>query len=98
MTAGVRFTGADQIQEYILPPDYLHIGLLGTTTCQLYLELEPGETYKVEVWSLDVAGNESEVVTSSVEYGCGCQSSSAADASGACLVLTLGLRRRRRRA
>jgi hypothetical protein len=72
-------------------------GTLGTATCQVRLELVEDETYLVEAWTIDVAGNASEVTTQDVLVDGGCAATRPGSFGGGIVVLALALRRRRRR-
>lgn len=73
-------------------------GILGSHYCQIGLELFEDETYLVEAWTIDVAGNRSEVTTQEVHVDGGCGATRPGSLSGGLAVLALGMRRRRRRA
>ncbi len=93
-------------EERILPPSSTETlnpdettwfaGVLGTASCQIYLDLLEDETYVVEAWTVDVAGNPSDVTTQEVLVDGGCAASRPSSLGGALAVLMLVLRRRQR--
>lgn len=107
-TMGLRFTSATgDVKETVLSPrsgirertaeQVWFPSELGTTTCSNFLALDAAETYAVEAWSIDRAGNVSEPMVETVYVtGTGC-SAGGAPALG-CLLVLAPVRRRRRRA
>jgi hypothetical protein len=107
-TMGLRFTNATgEVNEAVLSPrsgvrertgeQVWFPSELGTSSCGNYLALDAAETYAVEAWSIDRAGNLSETTVQSVYVsGDGC-SAGAGQAFGCLLVLLPVLVTRRRR-
>ena len=56
-TLGIRFTGANAVQERVVFARETPLLLLGMGHCNIRLDVVPGETYDVEVWARDLAGN-----------------------------------------
>ncbi|MFN0246942.1 MAG: hypothetical protein ACKV2T_08530 [Kofleriaceae bacterium] len=106
-TVVVRFVRSDgQREERILPTSptgTLNLeetvwfpSILGTQDCQVKLELLEDETYRVEAWTIDVAGNQSEVTAKEVLVDAGC-ATTRPGSLGVIAVLAFALRRHRRR-
>ncbi|MBL9019093.1 MAG: SYNERG-CTERM sorting domain-containing protein [Myxococcales bacterium] len=108
-TMGMRFTpSTGEAREAVLWPGSAISGAsglqvwfpsqLGTTYCQNRFTLEKGETYLVEAWSIDRAGNTSEPVSGTFHLagGDGGCSAGGRQALGTLLVLIPVIVRRRR--
>jgi hypothetical protein len=108
-TAVVRFVRSNgESEERILPTAptgrLIQTGetvwvpsILGSLVCQVQLELLEDEPYLVEAWTIDVAGNASEVTKQDVlvERG-GCAATRPGSLGCGLVVLALASRRRRR--
>lgn len=108
-TVVVRFVRSNgESEERILPPSPTGTlnsqetvwfpGILGSGTCQVNLEFVEGERYLVETWTVDFAGNPSDVTSQQVDLGGGCRAGQPGSLGGGLAVLALALRRRRPRA
>jgi hypothetical protein len=105
-TVVLRFVASDgSSQERILPLSPTgtrgadeHIwfpNALGPRVCQLDLKIVEGE-YGVEAWTIDAAGNTSEVATQRVTVDGGCSTTRSGSFASVLVVLAFVTRRRRR--
>jgi hypothetical protein len=64
---GVRLLHGGEVQERVLfgSPDALR--MLGMETCNVRIEVIPGEVYEVEVWARDLAGNNGPAARQTIE-------------------------------
>ena len=108
-TMGMRFTSStgEARHTYLYPESGIDLATgqqvwspsqLGTTYCANRFTLEKGETYLVEAWSIDGAGNTSEPVADTFTLDAGGCSTGGGQAAGGLVPLVLaGVLRRHRR-